>query len=161
MAINLVQKPQGSGILSAIGTVLGVAAAPFTGGASLATIAAGAGLGKTIGTLGDAALNKQNQPKGVGEFNVVEGKPQMGVADVIGKVGDVIGAANTLNQGAEKVGDMFSESGPTGKDLLTVKNTDDAMQERIKRLGMGLAPKQLGGRASAIGRRAGLIQGIS
>lgn len=132
MAINLVQKPQGGGILGAIGTVLGaiagVAAAPFTGGASLlptlGAASTGIGIGKTVGGLGDAALNKQNQPKGVGDFTVSEGKPQMGAADVIGKVGDVVGMASSAAGGVDKLlggaAPGISQGGAIGRRALTL-----------------------------------------
>lgn len=54
MAIDTGVKHGGNGILGAIGSVLGVLAAPFTGGASLAGVAAGAGIGGTVGKVADA-----------------------------------------------------------------------------------------------------------
>lgn len=59
MAIDTGVKHGGNGILGAIGSVLGVLAAPFTGGTSLgATLAAagtGAAVGGTVGHVADVA----------------------------------------------------------------------------------------------------------
>lgn len=63
--IKPVEKKSSSGgglFGSVLGALVGAAAAPFTGGASLAGVAAGAGLGSTLGGLGGSIIDPAKNP---------------------------------------------------------------------------------------------------
>lgn len=144
MPIRINEKPSSGGILGAIGTVLGAIAAPFTGGASLAGVAAGAGIGKAAGGLVDAAAGGQRQAMPVGNAEVVASRQKPTAADTINQIGGVVSTVSGIQDGLGRVSDAVSGS-PDANQLMAPSATDDPYQKLFKARAMLMKPPRIGG----------------